>query len=256
MDPSDIRRIGELFQEYTKYRHFTDPSLMARGAPMPPAEKPDPPGASVVELPLPERALSAKARGLFDILRTRRSRRDYTSAPVALDELSVLLWAAQGVVRLERGYTLRTSPSAGARHPLETYVAANRVEGLDAGLYRYSPLRHRLVRTGGDKTLAARLAVACLGQEMIRESAVSFVWTAVIERGRWKYQQRAYRYIYLDAGHACQNLYLACQALGLGCCAVAAFDDDAVDRVLGVDGREEFTIYLATVGRPVPSDVL
>ncbi|MBN2264417.1 MAG: SagB/ThcOx family dehydrogenase, partial [Candidatus Aminicenantes bacterium] len=86
-------------------------------------------------------------------------------------------------------------------------------------------------------------------QAMLRTSAVSFIWTAVIERGRWKYQQRAYRYIYLDAGHACQNLYLACEALGLGCCAVAAFDDDAVDRILGVDGREEFTVYLATAGR-------
>jgi SagB-type dehydrogenase family enzyme len=126
---------------------------------------------------------------------------------------------------------------------------ANRVAELAPGLYRYSPSGHRLVRTSEGDAAAVSMARACLGQEMLRACAASFVWTAVIERARWKYQQRAYRYIYLDAGHACQNLYLACEALGLGCCAVAAFDDDAVDRILGVDGREEFAVYLATVGR-------
>jgi len=83
---------------------------------------------------------------------------------------------------------------------------------------------------------------------LFTDCAVSFIWTAVIERSRWKYQQRAYRYIHLDAGHVCQNLYLACEALGLGCCAVAAFDDDAVNEIIGVDGKGEFVVYLATVG--------
>jgi SagB-type dehydrogenase family enzyme len=124
----------------------------------------------------------------------------------------------------------------------------NRVTDLDPGLCRYSPFGHRLVRLYDGSSIGDRLAAACLGQEMLRTSAVSFIWTAVVERGRWKYQQRAYRYIYLDAGHACQNLYLASEALGLGCCAVAAFDDDAVNWILDVDGRDEFAIYLATVG--------
>lgn len=249
MDRSDIERVGELFQEFTKYRHFTAPSLMVRGAPVPQAEKTDPPHAPIVELPASPEVPPEKTRGLFDLLRTRRSRRAYSAAPLALAELATLLWSVQGVVESGRGFTLRTAPSAGARHPLETYIMANRVEGVVAGLYRYSPAGHRLVRLGDDASVAGRLAAACLGQEMLRTSAVSFIWTAAIERGRWKYQQRAYRYIYLDAGHACQNLYLACEALGLGCCAVAAFDDDEVDRILGLDGREEFTIYLATVGR-------
>lgn len=248
MEPSEIARIGEHFQEFTKYRHFLTPSLMSRGAPVPAAEKPVPPGAPIVELPGPPEVLPEKTRGLFDVLRTRRSRRDYPPETLALEDLGALLWSVQGVVVSGRGYTLRTAPSAGARHPLETYVMVNRVEGLAPGLFRYSPAGHRLVRLGDDASVAGRLAAACLGQEMLRTSAVSFIWTAVVERGRWKYQQRAYRYIYLDAGHACQNLYLACEALGLGCCAVAAFDDDAVDKLLGVDGREEFTIYLATVG--------
>ena len=249
MEPSEIARVGELFQEFTKYRHFTAPSLMVRGAPMPGAEKAVAPDAETFDLPAPPEILHGKARGLIDLLRTRRSRRDYAAEPLALEDLATLLWSAQGVVESGRGYTLRTAPSAGARHPLETYAMINQVEGLAAGLFRYSPSGQRLVRLGDDPSVAGRLAAACLGQAMLRTSAVSFIWTAVVERGRWKYQQRAYRYIYLDAGHACQNLYLACEALGLGCCAVAAFDDDAVDRILGIDGREEFTIYLATVGR-------
>ena len=249
MDRTDIERVGELFQEFTKYRHFTAPSLMVRGAPVPEAEKPVPPDAPTIELPAPQEVLPDKARGLFDILRTRRSRRAYSAAPLALRELATLLWSVQGVVEAGRGFTLRTAPSAGARHPLETYLMVNRVEGIAPGLCRYLPSGHRLARLGDDASVADRLAAACLGQEMLQTSAVSFVWTAAIERGRWKYQQRAYRYIYLDAGHACQNLYLACEAMGLGCCAVAAFDDDEVDRILGLDGRVEFAIYLATVGR-------
>jgi SagB-type dehydrogenase family enzyme len=249
MDRTDIERVGELFQEFTKYRHFTAPSLMARGAPMPEAENSVPPDAPIVELPAPSKTGPEKARGLFDLLRTRRSRRDYATASLSKEELGALLWSVQGVVEAGRGYTLRTAPSAGARHPLDTYIMVNRVEGLAAGLYRYSPAGHRLVRLGDDASVAGRLAAACLGQEIVRTSAVSFIWAAVVGRGRWKYQQRAYRYIYLDAGHACQNLYLACEALGLGCCAVAAFDDDAVNRILDVDGKEEFAIYLATVGR-------
>jgi len=249
MDRTDIERVGELFQEFTKYRHFTAPSFMVRGAPVPEAEKPIPPGAPLIELPIPQGVAPERTQGLFDLLRTRRSRRAYSAAPLSLAELATLLWSVQGVVESGRGFTLRTAPSAGARHPLETYTLVNRVEGVVAGLYRYSPQGHKLVRLAGDDSVAGRLAAACLGQEMLRTSAVSFIWTAAIERGRWKYQQRAYRYIYLDAGHACQNLYLACEAMGLGCCAVAAFDDDEVDRILGLDGREEFSIYLATVGR-------
>jgi hypothetical protein len=198
MEPTDIARIGEHFQEFTKYRHFTAPSLMSRGAPMPDVERPVPPSATLIELPAPPETLPEKMRGLFDILRGRRSRREYTPEPLTLKDLAMLLWSVQGVVESGRGYTLRISPSAGARHPLETTVMINRVADLAPGLYRYSPSGHRLVRTSEDGAVAGRMASACLGHEMLRTSAVSFIWTAVVERGRWKYQQRAYRYIYLD----------------------------------------------------------
>jgi len=248
MDASKIARIGEDFQEYTKYHYFFSPSDMSRGIPVPPTEKPMPPHAKQIALPEVAALLAKIGINLFTIIRQRRSRREYSDQPLSLEQLSLLLWSTQGVQQTGYGYSLRTVPSAGARHPLETYLVINRVEQLEPGLYHYAPFRHRLVQRAEDPEIADNLAAACLGQDMFRTCGVAFIWTAVIQRSRWKYQQRAYRYIYLDAGHVCQNLYLACEALKLGCCAVAAFDDDAVNQLLDVDGKEEFAIYLATVG--------
>jgi SagB-type dehydrogenase family enzyme len=248
MDPSVVVNIGEYFQEYTKYRYFTVPSDMSRGAAAPHPEKPAPRGAKPLDISDEEQSLTKRPEGLFQLLQARRSRREYAGKALTLGELAGLLWATQGVLETGAGYSLRTAPSAGARHPLETYLNFNRVEDQAPGLYRYLPFRHEIVQLSEGAAVAAALQAACLGQEMFTACAVSFIWTAVIRRSAWKYQQRAYRYIYLDAGHACQNLYLACEALGLGCCAVAAYDDDAVNRILAVDGKEEFAIYLATVG--------
>ncbi|MDZ7334808.1 MAG: SagB/ThcOx family dehydrogenase [candidate division KSB1 bacterium] len=248
MDLSKIAHIGEDFQEYTKYQYFFSPSDMSRGIPVPQAEKPIPPDVPQVALPKTEPLLSKFGKEIFFIIKQRRSRRDYLEKPLSLEQLSLLLWATQGLQQAGYGYTLRTVPSAGARHPLETYLLINHLEQLQSGLYRYSPSRHAVIQLRNDPAIVDHLTEACLGQEMFRTCSVAFIWTAVIQRSRWKYQQRAYRYIYLDAGHVCQNLYLACEALKLGCCAVAAFDDDAVNRLLEVDGKEEFAIYLATVG--------
>ncbi|MCI0495688.1 SagB/ThcOx family dehydrogenase [candidate division KSB1 bacterium] len=248
MEPSEIIHIGEYFQEYTKYQYFFSPSEMSQGIAVPEAEKPIPPATHVTILPDPAKSFPDRTENLFDIMKARRSRRDYSDQPITLKQLAILLWSIQGVIESGNGYSLRTSPSAGARHPLETYINLNRVEDQMPGLYRYSPFEHKLVQLSDDQKTSHQLAKACLGQNIFMTCAVSFIWTAVIQRSRWKYQQRAYRYIYLDAGHVCQNLYLACEALGLGCCAVAAFDDDAVNKILDIDGKEEFVIYLATVG--------
>lgn len=248
MDVSKIAHIGEDFQEYTKYQYFFSPSDMSRGIPVPQPEKSIPPDVPQVILPKTEPLLSKFGKDLFFFIKQRRSRRDYLEKPLSLEQLSLLLWATQGLKEVGYGYSLRTVPSAGARHPLETYLLINHVERLQSGLYRYSPSRHAVIQFNNDPGIADQLTEACLGQEMFRTCGVAFIWSAVIQRSRWKYQQRAYRYIYLDAGHVCQNLYLACEALKLGCCAVAAFDDDAVNRLLGIDGKEEFAIYMATVG--------
>jgi len=90
---------------------------------------------------------------------------------------------------------------------------------------------------------------AALGQGFVGESAVTFIWTCLPYRGEWRYQDAAHRGMLLDAGHLCQNLYLACEALGCGTCAIAAYDQEASDRLLGVDGQEEFVVYMAPVGK-------
>jgi SagB-type dehydrogenase family enzyme len=249
MESSEITQIGEFFQEYTKYQYFFTPSEMSQGVAVPSSDKFIPPSVPFIKLPQAEKMLPKRVKNLFTLVKERRSRREYTDEPISLRQLVTLLWTMQGVTEFGYGYSFRTVPSAGARHPLETYVNINRVENQLPGLYRYSPMEHKLIQISDDKDISGQLAKACLGQDMFKRCAVSFIWTAVIQRSRWKYQQRAYRYIYLDAGHVCQNLYLACEALGLGCCAIAAFDDDAVNKILDIDGKEEFVIYLATVGR-------
>lgn len=180
----------------------------------------------------------------------RESRRDYLDAPLTLDELSFLLWATQGVrLKLDAGHALRTVPSAGCRHAFETRLCVLNVEGLSRGIYRYLPIEHELLFEQAPENLEMNLVRGTLGQRFTGEGAVVFVWTTIPYRMEWRYGLAAHKVIALDAGHVCQNLYLACEAIGAGTCAIAAYDQQAMDALLGVDGEEEFTIYLAPVGR-------
>lgn len=186
--------------------------------------------------------------GLWAVLEGRRTRRTYRPEPVGIKDLSQLLWAADGKTKEGREAVLRTAPSAGALYPVELYVMANEVEGLERGIYHYDVPGHRLVMIReGDFAEAA--AHAALGQSMLSKSGAVIFLTAVIERARWKYGQRAYRYIYLDAGHVGQNVCLAAGGLGLGTCPIGAFYDDELNAILGVDGTEETAVYAFTVGR-------
>jgi SagB-type dehydrogenase family enzyme len=203
----------------------------------------------VIDLPdhseLPNYAIDLRAA-----IDGRRSVRRYADRPLALEELSFLLWCTQGVKETIDTYaTLRTVPSAGARHAFETYLLVNNVDGLQPGLYRFSSLSHQLLRVSSDATLAEDFVAACLGQTHVKTSAVTFLWAAVPYRMTWRYGERGYRYMHLDAGHVCQNLYLCAEAIDAGVCAIAAFDDDALNRLLHLDGKEQFVIYLATVGK-------
>jgi SagB-type dehydrogenase family enzyme len=139
-------------------------------------------------------------------------------------------------------------PSAGARHPFETYLLVNRVEGVAYGLYRYLPLEHKLCLLDEDARTAREIHIACY-EQYVAESAVTFIWTAIPYRTEWRYAHLAHRVILLDAGHVCQNLYLACEAIGAGTCAVGAYDQARLDAVLDVDGDEELAVYVAPVGR-------
>ncbi len=150
-------------------------------------------------------------------------------------------------VRPEHGRLLRTAPSAGARHPFETYLVVNRVEGLAPGLYRYLGLEHQLLcLQKGD--YAERVGTACNGQAFVGRGAVVFIWTALPYRTEWRYSVVAHRVIAMDAGHTCENLYLAAEAVGAGTCAIGAYDQALMDELVGVDGDDELVIYAAPVG--------
>ncbi|MFO8034839.1 MAG: SagB/ThcOx family dehydrogenase [Candidatus Bipolaricaulota bacterium] len=226
-----------------------------RGVPQPAVELPAPDGANVVDLVSPD-DLSVGDVPLNQAIRGRRSRRRFTEALLSLEELSFLLWATQGVQKVIRdGYaTLRTAPSAGARHPFETYLLVQRVHGLEPGLYRYLSLEHKLCYLRDVPDLSAKVSEACLGQEFVGQAAVVFAWAAVPYRTEWRYAGRSHKVIAIDVGHVCQNLYLACEAIGAGTCAIGAYHQERTDSLLGVDGDEQFAIYLAPVGKLTPAD--
>ncbi len=236
--------VGETFQRETKHRR--DRLIGGR---MDWDRKPETyksyPDRSKLKLPEP----AAPGTTLDQVLRSRKSVRDFEAGPLTLEELSYMLWASTGITRRERGYEFRTAPSAGALYPIDTYLAVNDVQGLGSGIYHYSIPAHalELIWKGG---MGKEVARAALDQGMCAKAPVVFIWTAVFERSRWKYGERAYRYVYLDAGHVAQNLALAAVSLGLGSCQIAATYDDEVNDLLGVDGEEESALYLSVVGRP------
>jgi SagB-type dehydrogenase family enzyme len=222
-----------------------------RDVPMPPPQVPPPEGAQRVGLVAPE-DLAVGDMPLREAIRRRQSHRRYTDQPLSLEELSFLLWATQGareiVRRQDQIYVMRTVPSAGARHPFETYLLANRVTNLEPGLYRYLPVDHELCALEAGADLVSAMHSACF-EQYVEDSAVTLVWTAIPYRTEWRYAIFSPKVIALDAGHVCQNLYLAATAVGAGACAIGAYNQAAMDAVLGVDGEDEFVIYMATVGK-------
>lgn len=216
--------------------------------PAPAVQKPFPPDAELISL-IPPEEFQVGQVSLIDVIQLRRSRRIYNQAALSLEELSFLLWATQGVRQLinDGVTTLRTVPSGGARHPFETYLAILRVNQLQPGLYRYLPLEHKLLflRTVAD--FEEKLQHAC--SDFAHKSAVVFAWTAIPYRTAWRYSLLAPKLIAQDSGHVCQNLYLACGAIGAGTCAVGAYNQNEMDALLGVDGIDEFTVYCAPVGK-------
>jgi SagB-type dehydrogenase family enzyme len=225
-------------------------TAQSRGKAQPPWQKPCPPGAKKTALPARNKWRAIPALGLEEAIARRKSRRNYTAQALSIEELAFLLWATQGLRSMgSANNNFRTVPSAGCRHALETYVAALRVGGLEKAIYRYLPLDHALVEVVRHPDLEEQLTRATFGQAFCGNAAATFIWTAVPERMEWRYGEASYKVIALDAGHICQNLYLACENIGAGTCAVAAYDQEETDKVLGVDGKDEFVIYMAPVGK-------
>jgi SagB-type dehydrogenase family enzyme len=247
-------------KEVEPYRYFLKDSVRLTidfaatdqntGMPPPPIEKPWAEDQKRVDLVPKDQLHSLPGVDLMTAIQNRKSRRHFQPEPLTQEELSFLLWATQGLrKKVDKGTAFRTVPSAGCRHALETYLCILNVTGLDPGIYRYLPLEHQLVFERGDEALAEKVANAALGQLFLSNAPVTFIWTAVPYRMEWRYAIAAHKVIAIDAGHVCQNLYLACEAIGAGTCAVAAYHQELMDSLLGVDGTEEFVIYLAPVGK-------
>jgi len=234
--------------EKTKYQYASD-SDQTKELPQPPLEQPFNEGKAVIDLPKPE-TLKIKNYDLLTAIVERKSMRKYSDEALTLDELTYLLWTTQGVKQVtNRPATLRTVPSAGSRHCFETYLLINRVEGLEPGLYRYKAIEHKLIVLDTSPGWDEKLTAACFGQPFVGSSAVTFFWAADAYRMQWRYGERGIRYMHLDAGHVCQNLYLAAEVLDAGVCGIAAFYDDEINPLLGLDGENNFVVYVATVGK-------
>nr|QNO51385.1 hypothetical protein KMJFBAND_00022 [Methanosarcinales archaeon ANME-1 ERB6] len=234
--------IGDSFQQETKYQRGHLPGGYLDWASKPETYKRYP-SAPKVQLEPPKEEGGAP---LWEVLGLRRSVRIFKDEPLTKTELSQLLWAAQGITHPEYGF--RTAPSAGALYPIETYLVINSVDQINPGVYHYAVDGYELEQLrAGDFRL--QVAQSVLDQEMVYHANVVFIWTAVFARSKWKYKQRAYRYIYLDAGHIAQNVALAAVAQNLGSCQVGALYDEEVNALLGVDGTEENVVYMKVVGR-------
>ena len=253
------------FLKSDRWQEWADQETEQRlGRPRPPFQKPYPAGASLVDL-VPADELTVGRMPLIEAIGRRRSRREYTADPLTLEELSFLLWATQGLDEAatmafhewsdgqrpaalsEATITLRTVPSAGARHPFESYLLLYRVEGLKPGLYRYLPMDHKLLFLQPAAELAGQVRETFAAWQ--RRAALILFWSVIPYRTEWRYSFISPKLIAQDAGHLCQNLYLAAEAIGGGACAVGGYDQEKVDALLGLDGRDEFTIYVAPVGK-------
>ncbi len=187
---------------------------------------------------------------LLELLLRRKSARVYTGEALSLLQLSFLLWATQGVkdIRGKKYATLRTVPSGGARHGFETYLLVQNVQGLQPGKYHYLAVEHQLEFLGRVEDASQTISASLEGQSWAAKASVVFYWSFVPYRCEWRYGVFAHRVALIDAGHVGQNLYLACAALGLGTCAIAAFDGPNCDAIFDLDGDEEFMAYTAPVG--------
>ena len=245
---------------FDAYRNFLKDTIRQRidfrltdqskGLTPPPIEKPYPADGLRIELVPKDAWRSIESPDLISVIHKRRSHRKFRAEPLTLEELSFLLWATQGITSIpDRSAAFRTVPSAGCRHALETYLCILNAAELETGIYRYLPVEHELLLISQNEHLRDDMVTAAFYQSFIGKAPVTFVWTAIPYRMEWRYHLAAHKVIAIDAGHVCQNLYLAAAAIGAGTCAVAAYHQEMLDQLLGVDGTEEFAIYLAAVGK-------
>jgi SagB-type dehydrogenase family enzyme len=242
---NNIENYGDIFQQKSKYERGKIPQHYLDWSKKPKTYKVYLNAIKKVNLPNPEFDDSIK---FWTTIKNRHSTRKFINEPISTMQLSQLLFGMTGLTRRFPQFAFRTVPSAGGLYPIETYPIVNNVEKLDQGTYHYNINDNslELLKLGDFRE---KVAKGCLGQMMAYNSAINFIWTVVIERSKWKYLQRCYRYLYLDAGHIGQNFYLVAEALGLGACAIGAIYDDELNNLLEIDGVNETTIYVGVVGK-------
>jgi len=221
-----------------------------KGVEAPPLEKPFDKNAKLIDL-VDSKDFQDRHFPLVNAIANRESRRAFVEEPLTLEELSFLLWATQGVREVDKNkvWTKRAVPSGGGRQPFETYLLVTNVDGLKRGVYRYLPIEYKLILVTENLPDAEELLNKAWYQKFIGMGAVVFVWAAIPYKTEWRYSIVSYKDILIEAGHICQNLYLACEAIRAGTCAIAAYDQKAVDELIQVDGENEMTVYLSPVGK-------
>ena len=249
------------FLKGTEWSDFEDfDTDQQKGLTRPDVQKPYPEGSVLVDL-IPPDQFNLEKVSITKVISDRCSQRQYTEQPLTLEQLSFLLWATQGTRETSPDGTriYRNVPSAGNRHPIETYLSIHNVESLTVGLYRYLPLDHKLLLIREDPEINEKIKSHSLKQStmldsgphyFIKEAPVVFIWSAIPYRTEWRYTIAAAKVIALDAGHVCQNLHIAASAVGAGSCSIGAYDQPEMDKLLEIDGKDEFVIYLCPVGFP------
>jgi SagB-type dehydrogenase family enzyme len=244
----EFRKMLKMWDEEKYNKEFPEPDQKKK-LPQPPIQKDYPKEAKLIDL-VPPKEITIGNIPFREVVSKRKSHRKFTEDLFTLEELSFLLWCTQGVKKVTRNLIKRTTPSAGARHPFETYLIINRVEGLEQGLYRYISIDHKLCYLKSIENAEVIIEELSYKQySFVGKGAVVFCWVAIPYRMEWRHSVLASKFIALEAGHICQNLYLACEAINAGTCAIGFYNQSIVDKFLDVDGNDEFTIYIAPVGK-------
>ena len=246
---ANVPEIGADFVRFTRYIYEPTPDT-AKGVYRPDAITAQ--SGEIIQLPAVG-VIDKPEISLYQAIEQRRSLRSYADKAFSQQELSFLLWATQWVRDFRSNekaeIAFRNVPSAGARHPFETYLLINNVEGIHPGIYYYQPIKHGLVQFRVGTEWAETVCTGAFDQEMVKTGAVTFIWVAIPNRTTWRYSQRGYRYLYLDAGHVGQNLHLAAEAINAGACMIGAFYDEGMNEILELDGKTAFVIYMASLGK-------
>lgn len=207
------------------------------------------PNAKIVDLTDPD-LLPEINVNFLEMIELRSTERIFNQDEnLTLKELSYLLWCTQGIKMVMNNKVYRNNPSAGGRGSIETFLYIRKVEGLEEGLYLFLPFEHKLALISNEENLSDEITKCFSTTKVVKESAVLFLWATLYNRVANVFGERSYRYVHLDAGHICQNLYFAAQTMKIKTCPLGAFKDDEINKILKLDGNNQFLVYGAGVGK-------